>query len=149
MANSNELWIIKDHESRFVYFNDYGLHYNGLPKGFNYEGKLDSECPVFWSEFADIIQASDKNVMDSQKIIPILNTLIYGGRKKQIQSFLFEGTPLIKEGKSIGVINRGKKLELYSMYHLENNKPPEPISFGNPTNLFTTREFDVVFFAMQ
>ncbi|WP_026111475.1 helix-turn-helix transcriptional regulator [Winslowiella toletana] len=149
MENSNEFWYIKDHESRFIYMNDYGLHYSGLPKGFNVEGKLDSECPVYWSEIADIIQANDKNVMDSQKVIPTLITFMYGGREKLIQPFMADVTPLIKDGKSIGVVGRAKKLEIYSMYHLENNKCPESLSFGNPTDLFTDREFDVVFFALQ
>lgn len=58
-------------------------------------------------------------------------------------------SPLIEEGKSIGVVGRAKKLEIYSMYHLENNRLPDALSFGKPTDLFTDREFDVVFFAMQ
>lgn len=59
-----------------------------------------------------------------------------------------EVIPLIKNGKSIGVIGRGRKLELYSMYHLENDKSPDPISCENSTTLFTNHEFDVVFFTM-
>lgn len=149
MEHSNEFWYIKDHDSRFIYMNDYGLHYSGLPKGFNPEGKLDSECPVYWSEISDIIQANDRNVMESQKVIPTLMTFMYGGKEKLIQPFLADVTPLVKEGKSIGVVGRAKKLEIYSMYHLENNKCPESISFGKPTDLFTDREFDVVFFALQ
>lgn len=35
------------------------------------------------------------------------------------------------------------------MYHLENNKLTNSLSFGKPTDLFTDREFDVVFFAVQ
>lgn len=149
MENSNEAWYIKDHESRFIYMNDYGRYYSGLPKGFNLEGKLDSECPAYWSEIADVIQANDKHVMDSQKVIPTLITLIYGGREKLIQPFLADVTPLIQDGKSIGVVGRAKKLEIYSMYHIENNKHPDSLSFGNPTDLFTDREFDVIFYALQ
>lgn len=149
MEYSNEFWYIKDHESKFIYMNDYGLHYSGLPKGFNVEGKLDSECPVYWSEVADVIQANDKNVMQSQKVIPTLITFTYGGKEKLIQPFMADVTPLIKEGKSIGVVGRAKKLELYSMYHLEQGQCPATISFGKPTDLFTDREFDIVFFALQ
>ncbi len=149
MQNSNEFWYIKDRESRFIYMNDYGLHYSGLPEGFNPEGKLDSECPVYWSEMADVIQANDKNVMDKQKVIPTLMTFIYGGREKRIQPFMADVTPLIENGKSIGVVGRAKKLEFFSMYHLENNRCPESLCFGNPTDLFTDREFDVVFYALQ
>jgi len=150
MESSNDFWIIKDHDSRFVYANEIMIYYSGLPKGFNIEGRLDSECPAPWSEFEDIIQANDKNVMESQKTIPVLNTFTYGGREKIVQPFMLEVTPLIKEGKSIGIVGRGKKLDIYSMYHfVENNIHPSSLTFGNPTDQFTDREFDIVFFAMQ
>ncbi|XBS69216.1 helix-turn-helix transcriptional regulator [Acerihabitans sp. KWT182] len=149
MGNCNEFWYIKDHEHRFIYMNEYAKYYSGLPKRFDPEGKLDSECPAPWSEIEDIIQANDKNVMDTRKMIPTLMTFLYGGREKLIQPFMADVTPLIVEGKSIGVVGRAKKLEIYSMYHFENNKLPDSLCFGNPTDLFTDREFDVVFFAMQ
>ncbi len=149
MENSNEFWYIKDHESRFIYMNEYAKYYSGLPKWFDPEGKLDSECPAPWSEIEDVIQANDKNVMGSQKVIPTLMTFIYGGREKLIQPFMADVTSLIAGGKSIGVVGRAKKLEIYSMYHFEHNKNAESLCFGNPTDLFTDREFDVVFFAIQ
>ncbi|CRL46845.1 transcriptional regulator FimZ (plasmid) [Sodalis glossinidius str. 'morsitans'] len=149
MENSNDFWIIKDEESRFVYANDIMLYYSGLPKGFNIEGKLDSECPAPWSEFEEIIQCNDKNVMEKKKTIPVLNTFTYGGREKIVQPFMLEVTPLIRDGMSIGVVGRGKKLDIYSMYHFENGKPPGQLSFGKPGNVFTDREFDIVFFALQ
>ncbi|MEA9390052.1 helix-turn-helix transcriptional regulator [Acerihabitans sp. TG2] len=149
MEHSNEFWYIKDHEHRFIYINNYAIYYSGLPKGYNPEGKLDSECPAPWSEIADVIQANDKNVMDSQKVIPTLMTFVYGGKEQLIQPFMADVTPLIKNGTSIGVVGRAKRLEIYSMYHMENNRSPESLCFGNPTDLFTDREFDVVFFAMQ
>ncbi len=149
MENCNEFWYIKDKESRFIYMNDYGLHHSGLPKGFNVEGKLDSECPVYWSEVADIIQSNDRRVMEEKKVIPTLITFIYGGRDKIIQPFMAHVAPLIKNGESIGVVGKARKLEVFSMYHMEINKPPESLSFGNPTEIFTDREFDIVFFALQ
>ncbi len=87
--------------------------------------------------------------MESQKVIPTLITLIYGGREKSIQPFMADVTPLMKDGKSIGVVGRAKKLEIYSMYHLENGKTYDPLCFGKPTDLFTDREFDIVFYALQ
>ncbi len=149
MENSNDFWAIKDNESRFVYANDIMIYYSGLPKGFNIEGRLDGECPAPWAEFEDIIQANEKNVRISQKTIPVLNTLTYGGREKIIQPFLVNVTPLMKDGKCIGVVGHGRKLEIYSMYHFENNIHPESLTFGKPTDLFTDREFDIVFFALQ
>lgn len=149
MESSCEFWYIKDHESRFIYMNEYAKYYSGLPKGFDPEGKLDSECPAPWSEIEDVIQANDKKVMETKKVIPTLMTFIYGGKEKLIQPFMADVTPLIEAGKSVGVVGRAKKLEIYSMYHLENNRLPDALSFGKPTDMFTDREFDVVFFAMQ
>ncbi len=149
MENSNDFWAIKDNEHRFVYANDTMLYYSGLPKGFSIEGRLVSECPAPWSELEDIVHASDGNVMTTQKTIPVLNTFTYGGREKIIQPFLVDVTPLMKDGECIGVVGHGRKLEIYSMYHFENNRHPESLSFGNPTEIFTDREFDIVFFALQ
>ena len=149
MEHSNDLWVIKDHESRFVYVNQPFLHYNNLPKNYNIEGRLDSECPAPWAEIADIIQANDSAVMQRQKSVDVLANFIHGNKKKIIQPFLGNVAPLIKDGQSIGIVVRGKKLELYSMYHLEKEQPPETLNFGNPSRLFTDREFDVVFFALQ
>ncbi len=149
MRNSNDFWYIKDHESRFIFMNDCARHYTGLPKEFKLEGKLDSECPAYWSDIADVIQANDKRVMDSQRTVPTLFTLMYGGKENLMQSFMADVSPLIKDGKSIGIVGRAKKLEIYSMYHLANKRNCDTIAFGNPTPLFTNREFDVVFYAIQ
>ncbi len=149
MDTSTDFWVIKDAESRFVYGNDVMLHYSGLPKGFDIKGKLDSECPAPWSEHEEVIQANDKNVMARKQTIPVLNTFTFGGKEKKIQPFLLEITPLIKEGRSIGIVGRGKKLEIYSMYHFENGFYPETLSFGPPDKLFTDQEFNVIFFTLQ
>ncbi|MGV7961815.1 LuxR C-terminal-related transcriptional regulator [Photorhabdus tasmaniensis] len=149
MENSNDVWVIKDNESRFIYANNTMICYSGLPKNFNIEGRLDGECPAPWSEFENIIQANDNNVMTSQKTIPVLHTFTYVGRKKIIQPFLVNVTPIMKDGKCIGIVSHGKKLQIYSMYHFENNRHPDSLTFGTPTDLFTDREFDIVFFALQ
>ncbi|XBS69607.1 PAS domain-containing protein [Acerihabitans sp. KWT182] len=149
MENSNDLWAIKDHESRFVYANSPFLYYNNFPKFFSIEGRLDSECPAPWAEAADIIQANDITIMKQQKNANVLTNFIYGKKEKIIQPFLFDVTPLIKDGKSIGIIGRAKKLDLYSMYNCDQ----EPYSPSVPSDyhslIFTDREFDVVYFAMQ
>ncbi|MEA9393642.1 helix-turn-helix transcriptional regulator [Acerihabitans sp. TG2] len=149
MQNSNEYWYINDHEHRGVFLNDYGFHYSGLPKGFNPEGKLLSEYPVYWSDHAEVIRENDKHVMTSQKTIRTLFNAVYGGKEKLIQPFMINVSPLIENGKSIGVVGHAKKLDIFSMYHLELGRGPASLQFGNPTDLFTDREFDVVFYAMQ
>lgn len=149
MESSNDFWIIKDDKSRFVYANDIMIYYSGLPKGFNIEGKLDSECPAPWSEFEDVIQNNDKKVMERKITIPVLNTFVYGGKEKIVQPFILEVTPLIKNGESIGIVGRGKKLDIYSMHHFEREKPPQTIHVGKPDAVFSDREFDIVFFAIQ
>lgn len=149
MESSNDYWYMKDNDSRYVYINGCAMHYASLPKNFNFEGKLDSECPAYWSDFADILQAFDKKVIDTKQPIPTLFNLMYDGKEKLIQSFVGEVTPLIINGKSAGVIGRGKKLEIYSMHHLAYNQCADVVSFGNPSELFSDREFDVVFYAIQ
>lgn len=68
MKHSNDPWFIKDHESRFIYMNGNGNYYSSLPRDYDVEGKLDSECPTYLSEFSEVLQANDKLVMGSQKV---------------------------------------------------------------------------------
>ena len=149
MEQCNDLWAIKDHASRFIYVNKPFLHYNNLPKKFNIEGRLDSECPAPWSEIADIIQANDSTVMQRQKSADVLTNFIHGRKEKIIQPFLANIVPLIQDGKSIGIIGRAKKLDLYSMYDVEQEQYSPTGDFDNPDRLFTDREFEVVFLALQ
>lgn len=149
MEHSNDIWYIKDHESRFIYINQPGLFYISLSKDFNPEGKLDSELPTYFSEYCDIIQSNDKKVVDSQKTLPLLFSPVYGGKQKLVQPFILEMNPLINDGKSIGVVGQAKKLDIYSMHHLATNRCADALIFGNPTDLFTDREFDVIFYALQ
>lgn len=149
MKHSNEFWYIKDLEHRFIYMNDYAKYYSGLPNGYDPEGKLDSECPAPWSEIEDVIQANDKNVMERQQAIPTLMTFICGDKDKKINPFMADVTPLIEDGKSIGVVGRATKMQFYSMYYVENNSCVEKSPLGYPVNLFTDREFDVIFYVMQ
>ncbi len=149
MEQCNDLWAIKDHESRFVYVNKSFLYYNNLPKKFNIEGRLDSECPAPWSEIADIIQTNDSTVMQRQKSVDVLTNFIHGRKEKIIQPFLANIVPLMQNGKSIGIIGRAKKLDLYSMYDFEQEQYSPMGDFYNPDRLFNDREFDVVFLVLQ
>lgn len=149
MQQSNDIWYIKDQDSRFHYINDCGLHYFSLPKGFNPEGKLDSECPTYLSEYTDVIQANDRTVMNSQKVLSMLFTSVYGGKHKSVQPFILDVTPLIKDDKSIGVIGTAKKVNIFSMLHLEKKKYSNSLVFGNPSELFTDKEFNVAFYVLQ
>lgn len=89
MEHSNNFQIIKNHESRFVYANKTMIYYSKLPKEFNIEGLLDSECPDLQSKFEDVIQANDKNVMENKKQFQYLTRLFTEVRIKQYNhSFL-------------------------------------------------------------
>ncbi|MEA9390054.1 helix-turn-helix transcriptional regulator [Acerihabitans sp. TG2] len=149
MKQSGEFWYIKDLEHRFIYMTDYAKYYSGLPKGYNPEGKLDSECPAHWSEIEDVIQANDKKVMERQQAIPTLMTFISGDKEKKINPFMAEVIPLIENGKSIGVVGRAKKMQIFSMYYVDNNVRHAKSPVDYPVNLFTDREFDVIFYVMQ
>jgi DNA-binding CsgD family transcriptional regulator len=149
MEKSDQFWVIKDTESRFVYMTNIARHYCDLPMDFNVEGRLDSECPAFWSEHAPAIQKNDNAVRTTGKTKNILNTFTYGGREKRIQPFLGDVFPIYKDKRCIGTVAYLKKLEFYSMHHFIRGEYPSELVLSKPDDFFTDREFDVLFFILQ
>lgn len=149
MEKSDQFWVIKDTESRFVYMTEMARHYCDLPADFDVEGLLDSECPASWSEFAPAIQANDNVVRVTGKAKNTLNTFTYGGREKRIQPFLGDVFPIYKNKQCIGTVAYLKKLEFYSMHHFLRGEYPAELVLSKPDDFFTDREFDVLFFILQ
>jgi len=149
MEKSDQFWVIKDTESRFVYMTTVARYYCDLPADFNVEGLLDSECPAAWSEQAPAIQHNDNVVRTTGKTKSTLNTFTYGGREKRIQPFIGDVFPIYKDKKCIGTVAYLKKLEFYSMHHLIRGEYPAQLVLSKPDDMFTDREFDVVFFILQ
>lgn len=149
MERSDEFWLIKDIESRYVFANRVAYYYGDLPASFNIEGRLDQECPAYWSEHAPLIQENERVVRTLGKSKNILNTFFFGGMEKRVQAFLGDVFPIYKKGQCIGTVSYLKKLSFYSMHHYVRGEYPSELTLGKPDDFFSDREFDVLFFALQ
>ncbi|EFL92425.1 GerE domain-containing putative transcriptional regulator [Candidatus Regiella insecticola LSR1] len=147
--HSNKPWVIRDCQSRYVYVNQAGLDFLGLPANFNIEGKLDNECPADWAEFAAEYQANDRKAEKTGKRVAIISTNFYG-RKKILEPYYLPRFLIYnKLGECIGTLTNASKLNFISLSQYVNQRTPSVLTLTPPTTLFTEKELRVIFFILQ
>ncbi|MGS0628450.1 MULTISPECIES: PAS and helix-turn-helix domain-containing protein [Photorhabdus] len=148
---SNEPWGIKDKNSCFIYGNPALKSLQNFSNSFDYEGHYENELPWDSAQFAEEFINHDKKVMEKGHRICSLETHIFG-KTQTLSSYFFEKSPFYHEdGRCMGVIYHGWKAKDYSLacLHQYHNKLPTSIMFQPPTDLFTQREWDVIFLFLQ
>ncbi|MCW7760329.1 helix-turn-helix transcriptional regulator [Photorhabdus luminescens] len=149
MEQSNEPWGIKDKNSCFIYANQACNRVQNISRSFNYEGLYDHDLPWDGAEFAEAYIANDKIVMEKEERTCSLITHVYG-KEQTLSSYFFAKYPLYhKDGNCIGIIYHGWQAQDFSFTRLFHGKLPASIIFQPPTDLFTQREWDVIFFMLQ
>ncbi|EON3356671.1 LuxR C-terminal-related transcriptional regulator [Yersinia enterocolitica] len=145
MENNEEPWGIKDCESRFMYVNKATLKFSQLPISFSIEGRLDNECPAQWAEFTPELQKQDREVEMDKKRVAMIQTCLWGQ-----EHTLCEKYPLFdNEKKCIGTIFHVTKFNFISLYDLFNKEIPPVLVMSPPTNDFTKKELEVIFYLLQ
>ncbi|CNH37822.1 LuxR family transcriptional regulatory protein [Yersinia kristensenii] len=145
MENNEEPWGVKDCESRFMYVNKATLKLSQLPLNFDIEGRLDSECPAQWAEFASDLQKQDREVETDKQRVVMIQTCLWGQ-----EHTLCEKPPLFdNEKKCIGTIYHVTKFNFISLYDLFNQEIPPVLVMKPPTNDFNQKELEVIFFLLQ
>ncbi|WP_342221959.1 LuxR C-terminal-related transcriptional regulator [Candidatus Fukatsuia endosymbiont of Tuberolachnus salignus] len=155
MEIGGQPWGVRDNESRYVYANEAALDVFDLPVNFDIEGRLDNECPAPWSEFAGDFQRWDREA-EKGKSVGIISTQVYT-RKKVLQPYFAEKFPLYKETvvgneikkECIGTAFYGRKLNFCSLPQYVSKLTPSILVLDPPTDIFTKRELDVVFYLHQ
>ncbi|NHB92945.1 PAS and helix-turn-helix domain-containing protein [Photorhabdus cinerea] len=148
---SNEPWGIKDKNSCFIYGNLALKSLQNFSNSFEYEGHYENELPWDSSKFAEEFINHDKKVMEKEQTICSLETHIFG-KTQILSSYFFEKSPFYHEdGSCMGVIYHGWKAKDYSLtcLHQYHDKLPASIMFQPPTDLFTQREWDIIFLFLQ
>ncbi|MGV7963878.1 LuxR C-terminal-related transcriptional regulator [Photorhabdus tasmaniensis] len=149
LQQSNDPWGIKDKDSCFIYGNLALKHLENLPDSFDYEGRYDDELPWEGAEFAKEFITHDKTVMAQEKRICSLETHTYG-KDTFLSSYFQEKYPLYNDEKEcVGILLHCWKAQDYSLTRLFHGKLPASILFQPPTDLFTQREWDVIFLSLQ
>lgn len=148
MEHSQDIWFIKDTESRYVYMNDVALDFYNVPKNFDVIGKLDNEIPLapnqeFWREFVK----HDQKAMEEHKKISTLQ-IHYDGNTPI--SHFCDKTPFYDDNKKcIGVVCHAKKLDTSELLYYMSRLNKDTVELDAPNNIFTRRELEISFWVQQ
>ncbi len=149
LQQSNEPWGIKDKNSCWIFGNQTFKYIQNLSGSFDYEGRYDDEIPWDGAEFAKEFVIHDQSVMEKQTRLCSLETHMYG-KDKFLSSHFCEKYPLYNDdNECVGVIFHGWEAQDFSFTRLFHGKLPSSILFQPPTDLFTQREWDVIFLLLQ
>ncbi|TDB51551.1 helix-turn-helix transcriptional regulator [Photorhabdus luminescens] len=149
LQQSNEPWGIKDKNSCFIYGNLALKHLHNISNSFNYEGQYDDEIPWNGAGFAKEFVIHDQRVMEKEARVCSLETHVFG-KDKFLSSYFQEKYPLYNDkNECIGTIHHAWKAQDFSFTRLFHGKLPASIMFQPPTDLFTQREWDVIFLMLH
>ncbi|AHM76484.1 helix-turn-helix transcriptional regulator [Yersinia hibernica] len=147
--HSTEPWGVKDSNSRYVYANNRLHRLLALPSNYSMEGRLDGELPTPISEFQLEFQEHDRKVELLQDRITSVEIHAWDGRS-YFQPYFVDKYPLIDEnGISRGVICHGRPVEDIILTHLNKIKVPKSLIFTPPSDLFSKREWEVLFYVIH
>ncbi|MCW7550495.1 helix-turn-helix transcriptional regulator [Photorhabdus sp. APURE] len=149
MQQSNEPWGIKDKNSCWIFGNQACKAFQNFDSSFDYEGRYDDELHWDGAEFAKEYVIHDQSVMKNEERVCSLETHMFGN-DKFLSSYFCEKYPLYNnEYKCIGTLLHCYKAGNFSLTRLFHGKLPASILFQPPTDLFTQREWDVIFLMLQ
>ncbi|WP_289997526.1 helix-turn-helix transcriptional regulator [Photorhabdus laumondii] len=149
MQQSNEPWGIKDKNSCFIYGNLALNHAENLSDSFDFEGRYDDEIPWDGAGFAEEFVIHDKTVMEKDSRVCSLETHMFG-KDKFLSSYFQEKYPFYNDdNECIGIMFHAWKAQDFSFTRLFYGKLPSSILFSPPTDIFTKREWDVIFLMLH
>jgi len=146
---SSEPWIVKNNLSQFVYSNVRMKNFIGLPKGFNMEGLYDGELPLAIHEFEPQFQAHDRKVESVKDRVTSVEVHQFD-QLDYLQPWYSEKFPILDEdGTPLGVIVHCRPVESVFITRLAKIKIPTSLMFTPPTELFTDKEWQIIFYTCQ
>ncbi|WP_145542499.1 helix-turn-helix transcriptional regulator [Yersinia mollaretii] len=146
---SSEPWGIRDNKSRFVYANPSYHNLLALPNKYSLEGRVDGEVPSPTAEFQNEWQAHDRQVELLQDSVTTVEVHKWDGGS-YFRPYFSEKYPLIDEdGISQGIIFHGKPVTDIILTRLTKIKVPTSLTFTPPSELFTKREWEVLFYILH
>lgn len=147
--NSSIPWLIKSKESRFVYMNKASEDFHNIPIAYDYEGRFDEEFPCPWSEFAPEFKAHDRKAESTTSGAEIIVTSYYG-RNSILEPYYCHKFPIYNnEGQVLGNLSYSKKFSFVSIGDFFKNFRPSVINLTPPTDIFTEKELEIIFYAIQ
>ncbi|AHF78144.1 Putative transcriptional regulator, PAS and GerEdomains, LuxR family [Sodalis praecaptivus] len=149
MEHSKIPFAIKDKESRVQYINDACKKWLNLPKLFDFEGRRDDEFPHPIAAFAAEFQAQDRKAEKDKGAAEVIITS-YFGRDCILEPYYSPKFPIHNsEGEVIGSLLYQRKFSFISIGQFFNALKPSVITLTPPVDLFTERELEIIFYAIQ
>lgn len=147
--NSSEAWGVKDNKSIFVYANDRFGELLGLPDKYNVEGRFDGELPAPTAEFQAEFQEHDRQAILSQERATTVEIHAFE-RRSYFQPYFCDKYPLIDEdGVAQGLIFHARPVQDIILTHLNKIKVPTSLIFTPPSESFSKREWEVLFYILH
>ncbi|WP_050413776.1 helix-turn-helix transcriptional regulator [Yersinia intermedia] len=147
--HSSEPWGVKDNQSIYIYGNPRLHKLLALPANFSMDGRLDGEIPSPISDFQAEFQQHDRQVELSQDRVASVDIQLYDG-SSYFTPYFSDKYPLIDEhGISQGVICHGRPVQDIMLTRLNKIKVPTSLIFTPPSELFTKREWEVLFYILH
>ncbi|WP_145580433.1 helix-turn-helix transcriptional regulator, partial [Yersinia mollaretii] len=147
--HSSEPWGIRDNKSVFVYANRRVNKLFNLSNNFNIEGLLDGEIPTPSAEFQAEFQKHDRRVELLQERVTSVDIQLYDGNS-YFTPYFCDKYPLIDEnGVSQGTVFHGRPVTDIMLTRLSKVKIPTTLIFTPPSDFFTKREWEVLFYILH
>ncbi|AKP33718.1 helix-turn-helix transcriptional regulator [Yersinia aleksiciae] len=147
--HSSEPWGIKDNQSIFVYANRRVNKLLNLSDNYSIEGLLDGEIPTPAAEFQAEFQRHDRRVELLQERVTSVDIQLYDGNS-YFTPYFCDKYPLIDEhGVSQGIIFHDRPVTDLMLTRLSKIKIPTTLIFTPPSDFFTKREWEVLFYLLH
>lgn len=138
-------WAVKDKNSRFVYVNNTFKKWQTISTGYDYEGLNISDIPVPVAEFSDIFNRQEREIEQTGEAVRAITTHIQGTEKIMQPAYNIQ-EPLYDENRNcVGTIISVRHVRIITPTSLLNGKIIQHVTFKSPSDLFTEKEWEVVY----
>lgn len=147
--NSEDPWMVKDTTSQYVYANPRYLELISLPDKYQIEGRYDDELPMPQYEFAPVFRSQDRMVEKKKDKVSAVRIYQFN-RHSWFQPWFFDKFPLTdRQGNCLGTFAHCRPVESIIVNRMKQIKIRSSLSFNRPSEIFTEREWELIFYVIQ
>ncbi|SFN03763.1 regulatory protein, luxR family [Izhakiella capsodis] len=138
-------WAVKDKNSCFHYVNNTFKTWQTISHNFDYEGLNIRDVPVPVAEFCDIFNQQERKIELTGKPVRAITTHIQGSEKIMQPAYNIQEALYDEHKKCIGTIISVRPVRIITPTSLMNGKIMQHATFESPSEIFTEKEWEVVY----
>ncbi|MBN1086346.1 helix-turn-helix transcriptional regulator [Erwinia aphidicola] len=147
--HSEDPWAVKDNKSQYVYANSRYLELASLPVNYKIEGHFDDELPNAHHVDAPLFQQQDRMVERKKDRVTVARIYQFN-RHSWFYPWYFDKFPITDgAGICLGTFSHCRPVENIIVNRMKQIKIRSCISFNRPSEIFTEREWELVFYVIQ